>query len=78
MKRKKKKKKKKAEEIKERLKTKESELIEENEWYITKKTFKRFIYKYSLPFQYEKEEIDKFFNNIQENIKLSDFENLIK
>ena len=73
-----KKKKKKAEEIKERLKTKESELIEENEWYITKKTFKRFIYKYSLPFQYESEEIDKFFNNIQESIKLSHLENLIK
>jgi serine/threonine protein kinase len=73
-----KKKKKKAEEIKERLKTKESELIEENEWYITKKTFKRFIYKYSLPFQFEKDEIDKFFNNNPEIIKLSDFENLIK
>ena len=64
-----KKKKKKAEEIKERLKTKESELIEENEWYITKKTFKRFIYKYSLPFQYEKDEIDNFFNKNPENIK---------
>ena len=73
-----KKKKKKAEEIKERLKTKESELIEEKEWYITKKTFKRFIYKYSLPFQFEKDEIDKFFNNNPEIIKLSDFENLIK
>jgi serine/threonine protein kinase len=73
-----KKKKKKAEEIKERLKAKESELIEENEWYITKKTFKRFIYKYSLPFQFEKDEIDKFFNNNPEIIKLSDFENLIK
>ena len=73
-----KKKKKKAEEIKERLKTKESELIEENEWYITKKTFKRFIYKYSLPFLFEKDEIDKFFNNNPEIIKLSDFENLIK
>ena len=73
-----KKKKKKAEEIKERLKAKESELIEQNEWYITKKTFKRFIYKYSLPFQFEKDEIDKFFNNNPEIIKLSDFENLIK
>ena len=73
-----KKKKKKAEEIKERLKTKESELIEENEWYITKKTFKRFIYKYSLPFQYEKDEIDNFFNKNPENIKLSEFENLVK
>ena len=62
----------------ENLTIKEGELIKENEWFITKKTFKRFIYKYSLPFQYEKEEIDKFFNNIQENIKLSDFENLIK
>ena len=78
MKRKKKRRKKKAEEIKENLTIKEGELIKENEWFITKKTFKRFIYKYSLPFQYEKEEIDKFFNNIQENIKLSDFENLIK
>ena len=73
-----KKKKKKAEEIKESVKNKESELIKENEWYITKKTFKRFIYKYSLPFQYEREEIDKFFNNNKESIKLSDFENLIK
>ena len=73
-----KKKKKKAEEIKERLKIKESELIEENEWYITKKTFKRFIYKYSLPFQYEKDEIDNFFNKNPENIKLSEFENLVK
>ena len=74
----KKKKKKKAEEIKESLKIKESELIEENEWYITKKTFKRFIYKYSLPFQYEKDEIDNFFNKNPENIKLSEFENLVK
>jgi serine/threonine protein kinase len=73
-----KKKKKKAEEIKEKLKIKESELIEENEWYITKKTFKRFIYKYSLPFQYEKDEIDNFFNKNPENIKLSEFENLVK
>jgi len=73
-----KKKKKKAEEIKESLKIKESELIEENEWYITKKTFKRFIYKYSLPFQYEKDEIDNFFNKNPENIKLSEFENLVK
>ena len=73
-----KKKKKKAEEIKESVKIKESELIKENEWYITKKTFKRFIYKYALPFQCEKEEIDKFFNNKLETIKLSDFENLVK
>ena len=73
-----KKKKKKAEEIKESLKIKESELIEENEWYITKKTFKRFIYKYALPFQYEKDEIDNFFNKNPENIKLSEFENLVK
>ena len=73
-----KRKKKKAEEIKESVKNKESELIKENEWYITKKTFKRFIYKYSLPFQYEREEIDKFFNDNKESIKLSDFENLIK
>ena len=73
-----KKKKKKAEEIKERLKTKESELIEENEWYITKKTFKRFIYKYSLPFQYEKNEIDNFFSKNPDIIKLSEFEKLVK
>ena len=73
-----KKKKKKPEEIKERLKIKESELIQENEWFITKKTFKRFIYKYSLPFQYEKDEIDKFFSNNIENIKLNEFENLVK
>ena len=73
-----KKKKKKPEEIKERLKIKESELIQENEWFITKKTFKRFIYKYSLPFQYEKDEIDKFFNNNFESIKLNEFEDLVK
>ena len=73
-----KKKKKKPEEIKERLKIKESELIQENEWFITKKTFKRFIYKYSLPFQYEKDEIDKFFSNNIESIKLNEFENLVE
>ena len=73
-----KKKKKKLEEIKERLKAKESQLIEENEWYITKKTFKRFIYKYSLPFQYEKNEIDNFFNKNPDIIKLAEFEKLVK
>ena len=73
-----KKKKKNLEEIKENLKIKESELIEENEWFITKKTFKRFIYKYSLPFQYEKNEIDKFFENNPDNIKLPEFEQLVK
>ena len=45
---------------------------------LPKKTFKRFIYKYSLPFQYEKDEIDNFFNKNPENIKLSEFENLVK
>ena len=73
-----KKKKKKPEEIKERLKIKESELIQENEWFITKKTFKRFIYKYSLPFQYEKDVIENFFNEHPENIKMQEYEELIK
>ena len=73
-----KKKKKKVEEIKESLKIKESELIEENEWFITKKTFKRFIYKYALPFQDDKDEIEQFFNKRQESIKLIEFENLVK
>ena len=73
-----KKKKKKVDEIKESLKAKESQLIEENEWYITKKTFKRFIYKYSLPFQYEKNEIDNFFNKNPDIIKLAEFEKLVK
>ena len=73
-----KKKKKKPEEIKESLKIKESQLIEENEWYITKKTFKRFVYKYALPFQYEKDDIDNYFSKNTENIKLTEFEILVK
>ena len=73
-----KKKKKKIEEIKESLKIKESQLIEENEWYITKKTFKRFVYKYALPFQYEKDDIDNYFSKNTENIKLTEFEILVK
>ena len=66
------------EEIKERVKKKENELISANEWYINRRTFKRFIYKYSLPFQYEKEIIEKFFDEHPENIKLQDFEELVK
>ena len=73
-----KKKKKDAEEIKERVKQKEKELISENEWYITKRTFKRFIYKYSLPFQYEKDIIEKFFTDHPDNIKIAEFEELVK
>ncbi len=73
-----KKKKKDAEEIKERVKQKENELISENEWYITKRTFKRFIYKYSLPFQYEKDIIEKFFTDHPDNIKIAEFEELVK
>ena len=66
------------EEIKQNLKNKESELIEENPWFITKKTFKRFIYKYALPFQYETNEIDKFFENNPDVIKLPQFEKLVE
>ena len=73
-----KKKKKDAEEIKERVKKKENELISANEWYITKRTFKRFIYKYSLPFQYEKDIIEKFFTDHPDNIKIAEFEELVK
>ena len=73
-----KKKKKNLEEIKQNLKNKESELIEENPWFITKKTFKRFIYKYALPFQYETNEIDKFFENNPDVIKLPQFEKLVE
>jgi len=73
-----KKKKKNPEELKEKLKQKENELISENEWYISKRTFKRFIYKYSLPFQYEKDVIEKFFTEHPENIKISEFEELVK
>ena len=73
-----KKNKKSPEEIKEKLKQKENELVSANEWHISKRTFKRFIYKYSLPFQYEKDEIEKFFNEHPNNIKLQDFEELVK
>ena len=66
------------EEIKERVKQKENELILANEWYINRRTFKRFIYKYSLPFQYEKDAIEKFFDENPENIKMHDFEELVK
>ena len=66
------------EEVKEKLKQKENELVSANEWHINKRTFKRFIYKYSLPFQYEKDEIDKFFNDHPDNIHLNDFEELVK
>ena len=66
------------EEVKEKVKQKENELVSANEWHINKRTFKRFIYKYSLPFQYEKDEIDKFFNDHPDNIHLNDFEELVK
>ena len=72
-----KKKKKSPEAVKESVKQKESELIAANEWYITKKTFKRFIYKYFLPFQYESEAIDKFFEE-HPRIKMNEFEELVK
>ena len=64
--------------IKEKVKQKENELISANEWYISKRTFKRFIYKYSLPFQYEKDIIEKFFTEHPDNIKISEFEELVK
>ena len=73
-----KKNKKSPEEIKEKLKQKENELVSANEWHISKRTFKRFIYKYSLPFQYEKDEIEKFFKEHPNNIKLKEFEELVK
>ena len=73
-----KKKKKSPEEIKENLKQKENKLISANELHISKRTFKRFIYKYSLPFQYEKDEIEKFFKEHPNNIKLKEFEELVK
>ena len=49
-----------------------------NEWYINKRTFKRFIYKYFLPFQYEKDVIEQFFTEHPDNIKIQEFEQLIK
>ena len=66
------------EELKAKVKQKENELISANEWYINKRTFKRFIYKYALPFQYEKDVIENFFNEHPENIKMQEFEELIK
>ena len=73
-----KKKKKDPEEIKESVKQKKNELESANEWYISKRTFKRFIYKYSLPFQYEKEVIEKFFSEHPNKIKIQEFEELVK
>ena len=73
-----KKKKKSPEEIKENIKQKENELISENECYISRRTFKRFIYKYSLPFQYEKDIIEKFFDEHPDNIKIKEFEQLVQ
>ena len=66
------------EEIKEIVKEKERQLNIANEWYINRRTFRRFAYKYALPFQFEKEVIDKFFSEHPDNIKLKDFEELIK
>ena len=73
-----KKKKKNPEEIKKNVKKKENDLIMANEWYINKRTFKRFIYKYFLPFQYEKDVIEQFFTEHPDNIKIQEFEQLIK
>jgi hypothetical protein len=78
LRRKKKRKKKDPEEIKEKVKKRENELVAANEWYINKRTFKRFIYKYSLPFQYEKDVIEKFFNDHPDKIKIQEFEELVK
>ena len=66
------------EELKAKVKQKENELISANEWYINRRTFKRFIYKYALPFQYEKDVIENFFNEHPENIKMQEFDELIK
>ena len=54
------------------------QLISAYEWYISKRTFKRFIYKYSLPFQYEKDIIEKFFTKHPDHIKIAEFEELVK
>ena len=74
----KKKKKKDPEEIKEKVKQKENELVSANEWYISKRSFKNFLYKYALPFQYEKDVIEKFFTEHPKNIKMQEFEELVK
>ena len=66
------------EEIKEILKEKEKDLVAANEWYITRKTFKRFIYKYGLPFQFDKEAIEEFFLEHPGHIKFEEFEVLVK
>ena len=73
-----KKKKKDPEEIKEKIKQKENELVSANEWYISKRTFKNFLYKYALPFQYEKDVIEKFFTEHPKSIKMQEFEELVK
>ena len=73
-----KKKKKDPEEIKEKVKQKENELVSANEWYISKRSFKNFLYKYALPFQYEKDVIEKFFTDHPKNIKMQEFEELVK
>ena len=73
-----KKKKKDPEEIKEKVKQKENELVSANEWYISKRSFKNFLYKYALPFQYEKDVIEKFFTEHPKNIKMQEFEELVK
>ena len=73
-----KKKKKDPEEIKEKVKQKENELVSANEWYISKRTFKNFLYKYALPFQYEKDVIEKFFTEHPKSIKMQEFEELVK
>ena len=66
------------EEIKEILKEKEKNLVAANEYYVNRKTFKRFIYKYGLPFQFEKEAIEQFFLEHPNPIKFEDFEILVK
>ncbi len=69
---------KKPEEIHEILKYKEQRLIEKNQFYITKHSYSRFIYKYFLPFIDEKEEIEKLFTQYPEKIMFEDFVKLIE
>ena len=38
----------------------------------------KLVYKYALPFQYEKDVIEKFFTEHPKNIKMQEFEELVK
>jgi serine/threonine protein kinase len=47
------------------------------EFFMTKKTFENFLYKYIMPFQFAKEEINYFFDEHPENIDFNKFKNII-